>query len=415
MNLRHPSIGVVALVTHARTVPSEARERFAEAAASLADDPRVMILRTCHRAELYAVVDDPDACPRSLALPELPAGGRRLTDHEAIRHLFTVAAGHDSIVVGEDQVLHQLRDCLIERRLAASVTSDASDRDGSIPEVASGVGVASGDLEPALERLFQLALHVGRQSRAWREGPPRSLADVALDRIEAEVGSLDGRALLVVGAGSMGRLTALAAGRRRARVVVSNRSTDRAATLAGDVDGASIPFGAVGPLDLAGVIVAISGRWELDEEATASLAALRPPVIDLSSPPALAPALRELLGSRFVSVDDLARGPEDRVRDRVRRRIERLLDEADAEFTNWVGARRSVPAIQALTERAETRRAAEVDRLLRRMPHLEAHERELVEQMSHRLVAGLLHAPLATLREDQGGERERAARELFSL
>jgi glutamyl-tRNA reductase len=415
MNLSHPSIGVVALVTHARTVPSEARERFAEATASLADDPRVMILRTCHRAELYAVVDDPDACPRSLVLPELPAGGRRLTDHEAIRHLFTVAAGLDSVVVGEDQILHQLRDCLIQRRLAASGTSDASDPDGSLLEVASGIGVASGDLQPALERLFQLALHVGRQSRAWREGPPRSLADVALDRIEAEIGSLAGRALLVVGAGSMGRLAALAAGRRRARVVVSNRSADRAATLASDVDGASIPFGAVGPLDLAGAIVAVSGPWELDEEATRSLADRRPPVVDLSSPPALAPELRELLGSRFVSVDDLAQGPEDRVRDRVRRRVERLLDEADAEFTNWVGARRSVPAIQALTERAETRRAAEVDRLLRRMPHLEAHERELVEQMSHRLVAGLLHAPLATLREDQGGERERAARELFSL
>jgi len=415
MTLQRPSIGVVALVTHARHVPSEARERFAEATGSLADDARVMVLRTCHRAELYAVIDDPNACPRALKLPELPDGGRRLTDHEAIRHLFTVAAGLDSVVVGEDQILHQLRDCLIQRRLATAVMSDASDRHDSALDVAAGEGVASGDLQPALERLFQLALHVGRQSRAWREGPPRSLADVALDRIEAQIGSLGGRPLLVVGAGSMGRLAALAAGRRHARVIVSNRSLDRAASLAGDVDGTAIPFGAVGPADLAGAIVAVSGRWALDDAATASLAERRPPIVDLSSPPALPPALRELLGSRFVSVDDLAQGPEDRVRDRVRLRMERLLDEADTEFTHWVGARRSVPAIQALTERAETRRAAEVDRLLRRMPNLETHERELVEQMSHRLVAGLLHAPLATLREDEGGERDRAARELFSL
>jgi len=141
----------------------------------------------------------------------------------------------------------------------------------------------------------------------------------------------------------------------------------------------------------------------------------RAPVIDLSSPPAVEPDLRGRLGGRFVSVDDLARGSEAHVNDRSRRRIERLIDDTDGEFARWMGARRSVSAIQALTERAETRRAAEVDRLLRRLSHLEDHDRELVEQMSHRLVAGLLHAPLAMLRDDQTGDRERAARELFSL
>src|SRR5512135_207630 len=103
----HPaSLGVLALLAHARGVPSEARERFARDAARLADDPRVIVLRTCHRVELYvAVPDDPDE-RASLVLPELPEGGRRVAGHEALRHLLSVAAGLDSIVVGEDQILH---------------------------------------------------------------------------------------------------------------------------------------------------------------------------------------------------------------------------------------------------------------------------------------------------------------------
>ena len=107
---------VVAFVAHARDVPSEEREQFAAASAALAGDPRAILLWTCHRADLYVVADDPDTCRRELLVPALPTGARRLEDGEAVRHLFAVAAGLDSIVVGEDQILHQLRECLTMRR-----------------------------------------------------------------------------------------------------------------------------------------------------------------------------------------------------------------------------------------------------------------------------------------------------------
>ncbi|HEX9043820.1 MAG TPA: hypothetical protein VF802_02235 [Candidatus Limnocylindrales bacterium] len=410
--MSHASLGVLAFVTHARNVSSEARERFGDEAAALTDDPRVIVLRTCHRVELYVSNEASDVHP--IRLPELPAGGRRLEDREAVRHLLAVAAGLDSIVVGEDQILHQLRDCLSERHLAGLETAPDPVHCGrgdrpSLPDATPG------ELQPILDRLFQLALHVGRQSRAWRESPPRSLADVALDHVAPTRDGLRGRDLLVVGAGQMSRLAALAAARRGARVIVTNRSAERAAALAGDVAGSTIPFGEIGPEAVAGVVVALAGRWQTDSATEALLLARNVPVVDLSSPPALSPALRTALDQRYVSVDDLARGPEDALRDRVRRRIERLLDEAEAEFGRWVGGRMSVPAIQALTEQAERRRAAEVDRLLRRMPHLAEGDRDLVEQMSRRLVAGLLHAPLATLRDDESGEHERAARDLFAL
>jgi glutamyl-tRNA reductase len=395
------ALGLQALVTHARTVPSELREQFAAAARLFADEPRVMVVSTCHRAELYLVTGPGD--PR-IGVPPLPVGGRRLADRDAARHLFRVAAGLDSVVAGEDQILHQLRDCLAERHLGG--LEGRSD---------NAAIVGPGRLHPVLERLFQIALHVGREARSWREGPPRSLAHVALDAVERVTGALQGRTLLTVGAGRMGRLVALEGARRDAQVLVANRSWDRARALAHDAGGRAVPYGEGEPLPACdAVVLAIAAPWELGPAAAATLVASSLPIVDLSSPPSIARDLRDRLGPRYVSVDDLAHGPVDSVRDRMRRRFERLLESADAEFVQWVRVRDAVPAIQALTEQAEARRAAELDRLVRRAG-LGDHERELVEQMSHRLVSGILHGPLARLRDDTSGEAEQAARDLFGL
>ncbi|HYM82975.1 MAG TPA: hypothetical protein VEY67_02340 [Candidatus Dormibacteraeota bacterium] len=408
-----PEPRLVALVAHARRVPSEAREAFAGSCAALSDDPRAIVLRTCHRVEVYAALQagaeiEGDRRWEGLELPALPSGGRRLEGREAARHLFAVAAGLDSIVVGEDQILHQLRGCLSERHLAGF--------EAPMPSEGNGHADPPSGLDPLIERLFQLGLHVGRQARAWREGPPRSLSDVALDRIEASAGPLRGMPLLVVGAGRMGRLAALGAARRHARVLVANRTPDRAAALAFDADGRAVPYGPDAPLpDARAAIVAVSGRWDLGAAATAALLESDTVIVDLSSPPALEPAVRAAVGARHISIDDLASGPQDDVRARFRRRVERLVDESDAELGRWLAARSAVPAIQALTEHAETRRVTEVERLLRRLPSLDERDRELVDQMSRRLVASLLHEPLATLRDDETGDHERAARELFGL
>jgi glutamyl-tRNA reductase len=397
--------GVVALVCHARHVPSEAREAFADAAAVVARDHRAILLRTCHRAELY-IADEGLTGRPALDLPPLPPGGRRLEGVAAARHVFSVAAGLDSVVVGEDQILHQLRECLSDRHLPGAERCPA--------EVGSSSDLATG-LHPILERLFQIALHLGRETRSWREGPPRSLADVALDRIVPVTGPLLGRTVLIVGAGRMARLAALATSRRGARVLVANRSSDRAAALAYDANGEPAAFGPEAALPAVdAVVLAIAAQWPLSADARADLVAGRMPVVDLSSPPALDAGLRTALGARYTSVDDLARSPQDELRKRLRVRFERVLDDAEASFDLWVRARTSVPAIQALSDRAESRRSEELERLFRRLD-LAEHQRELVEQMSHRLVAGLLHAPLVMLRDDADGDLERAARALFSL
>jgi glutamyl-tRNA reductase len=137
--------------------------------------------------------------------------------------------------------------------------------------------------------------------------------------------------------------------------------------------------------------------------------------VDLSSPPAIPAGLQAALGGDFISVDDLARAPEAKPHERLRRRVDRLVGEVAAEFEGWVATRGSVPAIRAIADHAEAKRLAELDRLLRRAPALDPETRALVDEMSHRLVAGLLHGPLAALRSDVDGDRDMLVRELFGL
>jgi glutamyl-tRNA reductase len=384
-----PTATIVALVAHARSVPSLQREAFGESLRQLPEDSRRIAIRTCHRVELYGTGDG----MRLPDLADLPPGVDRLADVDAVRHLISVACGLDSAVFGETQILHQVRETLEERH-------------GHLP------------LDPALERLFQAALRAGRSARSHFTGSPRSLADVALDRITAaRGGELDGEGpIVVVGVGRMARLAAFAASRRGARVIVTNRTASRATDLAGEVGGQVAPFGSDGALGpTAGVLVAINGRWPLGPRDLRTLETHRSMVVDLSSPPAIDADVAARLGSRLVSVDDLAADAEDGPDDRTRRRVERLVSRAGGEYCQWLRSREAVPAIRGVVGVAEGLRAEEIAWLQRRLPDLAPEDLAVIEQMSHRLVASILHAPLTALTSDEDGDLEHAARELFGL
>jgi glutamyl-tRNA reductase len=381
------SATIVAHVLHARHVRSMEREAFAAALAGIDLGPEVILVHTCHRVELYLV----GGAANGPVLPPLPPGAERLEDVDAVRHLIEVACGLDSAVFGEDQILHQLRVTLAERREA-------------------------GRIDPILDRLFQAALRAGRQSHAWFDGSPRSLADVALDVVTRSAGELRDRTVVVVGAGMMGRLAAFAAHRRGARVVVVNRTPERARALAEEVGGTWAPFGVDGRLPAAaGAVVALASTWHVGRDDVERLVATGTPVVDLSSPPSVPSDVQARLGERFISVDDLVVGSEFAPQDRLRRRIEKLVADVGRDFCAWLRARESVPVIQAMASSAEQIRQAELEWLLRRLPELGPDERAVMEQMSHRLVAALLHAPLDALRSDERGTLERAARDLFAL
>jgi glutamyl-tRNA reductase len=377
----------VALVAHARGVPSIAREAFAAECAALEANDAVMLVHTCHRVELYVALE----AFGDQKLPELPPQGLRLEDADAARHLIRVTCGLESAVLGEDQVLHQIRETYSARREAQP-------------------------LDPVLGRLFQVALNAGRRAHAWFGGSKRSLGDAALDEIERRAGTLTNQPILIVGAGSMGRLTAHAAVRRGARAIVTSRTAERAVSLAHDVGGQALVGADVGTFPpVVGVVVALSGPWQVDSLDAQSLVDSGATVVDLSSPPAVSGPLQAGLGDRFVSIDDLAWGPQIELPGGLRSRLEQLVTGSGREYCKWLLARDSLPAIQAMSEAAEGRRRSELEWLLRRLPTLSEQDRALVDQMTHRLVAGILHGPRSRLRLDDSGDLGRAARELFDL
>jgi glutamyl-tRNA reductase len=385
-----PSAAVVALVTHARDVPTVERERFkARLSENLAD--RALVLDTCHRVEAYLF--SPDGSARLRLFISLPQGGRALIGEPAIRHAISVAVGRDSVVLGEDQILHQLR-----------VTVDAARK--------------AGTLDPELERLFSLALQAGRRARSWRQGPPRSLADAALSAMERQTGLLRGRDILVVGAGRMGELAARAAVAAGASVSVANRSFEGArsvSTNAGARMEAFDPGRRMGTF--AGVIVALGGPWPVGADTIEALRAGRTIVVDLSVPAAVPEAAAKALGPRLVSADDLAvaHGQDGALPRGLLARLDELVDRTTAEYLDWLNARDGHAAAQALVERADRERAAELAALWRRLPDLHPEARDAIESMTRHLAERLLREPLERLGRDTDGRDQKAVRDIFAL
>ena len=380
-------VRIVALVTHARQVPAIERERFATAIHNELASGALM-LETCHRVEAY--LTSADDAERFVAA--VPAGGRALVGEQAIRHAITVAVGRDSVVVGEDQILHQLR------------TSVDAARHG-------------GSLDPAVERLFAVALQAGRRARSWRQGPQRSLADVALASIEEQAGTIRGRDVLVVGAGRMGRLAARAAVAAGAVVAVANRSPDGAKALAASCHARVESFDPNTRIgSYAGVIVALGGAWPIGAATIGALAKSETIAVDLSVPAAVPLRLAEVLGRRLITADTLAlAGTGPAVHEGSTARLDALIDRTTAEFLAWLKSRDARATAEALVEHADRQRAVELAALWQRLPDLEPEAREAIEAMTQHLATRLLREPLERLGRDADGRDDRAVRDLFSL
>ncbi len=345
-------------------------------------------LVTCHRVEVYGVAEEDasPALPPSATLPPLTM----LHGDAAVRHLLRLAVGLESAVIGEDQVLHQVRLVLAELRERQA--------------------------DPRLVRLFELAVGAGRRARARHPAADRNLGDLAVRWLERRTGPLAGRPVVVAGSGPMGRLAATALARRRADVVVASRSVAHAHEI-GDRIGAAttdLADGANRAASATAVVVALAGPWLEFRPANVL------PVVDLSFPAALSDQARAPLGDAFADVDRIFREAGSFQADGAvsldfRAGAEAIVDEVVAAYRAWNAGRASVSTLRALRDRSETRRNAELQRLLRRLPELGPRERELVEAFSQRLVADFLHEPSAALRDDVDGSAARAATRLFGL
>jgi glutamyl-tRNA reductase len=385
-----------------RSAPVEVRERVAFPPCAgrrflrrLGEESAVVeavLLSTCNRTEVYAVVDDEGARSRIIDLLAEDRGVDRqslnrdtywLTDAEAVRHLCRVASSLDSMVVGEAQILGQVRE--------AYRSATEEQRTG-----------------PVLNRLFHTSLRVGKKVRSETGIGDSSLSVpyVAVKLAEGVFGTLDGRRALVLGAGEMSELVIKhLKGRGVAEVDIANRTPERARLLAKRVGGRALPFGALsGVLPEVDVVVSSTGagEWVVRRETVATALTRREEplfFIDIAVPRDVDPVVQTLERAFVYDIDDLQAVVERNADDRgeAAEKGEAMISPVVLDFMSWLSTLHVVPFIQELKDGAEQIRLHELSRVLKNMD-LSPEEEAAVERMSRSLVNKLLYDPISELK-----------------
>jgi glutamyl-tRNA reductase len=375
------------------------------------------VLSTCYRVELYAClaagVDDARD-----ELIDVLAGAHEverasLVDHlyvhageDVARHLARVAAGLDSLVLGEAEILGQVGDAFEEARVARTVG-------------------------PVLSLLFRSVVTAGRRARAETSigANPATASSMALSLAEGVLGDLRSRRALVIGAGRIGLQTLkAAAGRSIAELAVANRTRERAvetgARFGASAYGLDELTDALAWADVAVSATSAEAPVVCVELVTAALAR-RPErplvVVDLAVPADVERDVADVPGVRLFDVDDLRAGLDGALASRLREvpKVEAIVEEEVAAFGRRYRELEVEPLVAALRRRAESIRERELERTLRRAGELDEATAQQVEHLSRALVKKLLHEPTVRLRERAGtgdaDELVEAVRELFDL
>ncbi|RMF02305.1 MAG: glutamyl-tRNA reductase [Chloroflexi bacterium] len=412
-----------------KTAPVEIRERLSFSAATLrsalthfdANHTNAhlehiregVILSTCNRLEVYALVHNPEIATQ--AIIDFLSQSREIAPEqfvdylyvynteEAVHHLMQVAAGLDSMVLGEPQILGQITtayEAALAQRAAGTVMS----------------------------KLFMAAIHAGKRARTETgiSVNASSISSVAAGLAVELLGDLSRQQVLLIGAGEMGAIAVRALIKRGATdIVVANRTFKNAEQLAKAWDGKAITFQELpDALISADIVITSTGA----PHTILNRRLLRPTtearngrplfIIDIAVPRDVDPDVSELPNVYLHDIDDLQSQAEQNVRERESEipMVEAIVQEESAKFTEWLSSLSAVATISALRKRAEILRQNELERLFNRLD-LNEHDQELVKTMSHRLINKILHEPTIRLKKEtsngNGAIYTSVVRELF--
>jgi glutamyl-tRNA reductase len=411
-----------------RTAPVAVREKLAfrdeeltptlQAMTSALPVAEALLVSTCNRVEVYGVARPGAdatgpvrtflATQRGLA-PADVAGV--LYDHRgsaAVRHVFSVASALDSLVLGEAQILGQLK---------------------SAYGVASGAGTSGPLLGRCLERAFGVAKRVRTETSIARGAA--NVSTVAVDLAKRVFGDLGGKTVLVVGAGKMSTLAArhlYASGAHH--LIVTNRSPEKAEALAAEIDGIAKPWADLeGLLVDADVVISSTGAREpiltrpLFKRVTKTRRWRQLVVIDIAVPRDADPAIGDFDGVYVFDIDDLEKVVAANLAERAKaaKHAERIVEHEAGQFEHWLRTQGVVPTIRALRARFARIAAGELQKTLdqlARKDHTPAQQREVVQRLVQLLINKLLHQPTTALREappDEAGLRAEILCQLFDL
>ncbi len=394
-----------------RTADTDLRGRLALSDAQVRDlltelavtVPEAVVLSTCNRTEMYTAAphDSIPALRAALAartgvpVSTIAAHSYVLSGEEAVQHLFGVTAGLDSLVVGEGQILGQVRH-------------------------AWDVARAAGTTSSVLNTLFRYALQAAKEihSQTVVARGATSVAHAAVELARKQFGTLAGRHVLVLGAGETGRVTALnlvSAG--VGRLTITNRTLERAEALASQVHGETVPFHELpSALKQADLVVTCSSSPDplitsgMLEQVLAVRSADPLLIVDVAVPRNVEGQARDLPGVLLYDMDDIQRLCERNLhaRSMAAKRARRNIGEWSERFLQWQREREAVPLIRELRAHAEQVRQEELQQTLRLLPNLSAQERAAVETMSRAMTNRLLHQPLSWLKQHSAPEWSQA-------
>ncbi len=374
----------------------------------------LIIVSTCNRIEFYAVsnqlafaeleafLSDAHAVP----VEEFRSYVYRFNDLAAAQHLFDVAAGLDSLVIGEPQILGQITRAL---------------------ELARGQNAAG----PMLNRLFQAAIHAGKRARTETaiSRNPASVSSLAASVAEKTLGHIRTASVVILGAGETAELTVEALRKRGVeKIRVINRTLERAQELTKrwGAEAATFEF-LQQALWEADILIASTGAPHIvvDAKMVSEAMYLRAGralvLIDIAVPRDIDPDCASIPHVKLFDIDGLNAQLEDSLTHRMDEvpHVQQILEEELSEFENYLKSSEMLPLIADIRQQAEAIRTAELEKTLRRLPDLTASERERIEALTQALVQKLLDRPTRHLRAEaasqQAPEYAALARKLFNL
>ncbi len=388
-----------------------ARLSCGQIASSIAE---MIIISTCNRIEIYATSN-------KLALPELEAFLSdthgvpvnelhlhlyRFKDMEAVRHLFEVASGLDSLVIGEPQILGQVTRAL---------------------ELSRGQSTAG----PVLNRLFQAAIHAGKRARTETavSRNPASVSSLAASLSERVVHKISEAQIVVLGAGEMAELAVEALRKRGAKqILVVNRTLERAHALIKRWDAQATTFENLqAALASADILIASTGAPHtlISPEMVNETMKRRPErplvLIDIAVPRDIDPDVANIPHVKLYDMDNLNAQLEHSIAERMAEvpQVKNILVEELEQFEEYLKSVEMLPLIADMRQNAEAIRQTELEKTLRRLPDLTEAERTRIEAMTQALVKKLLEAPTHRLRAEascpHAPEYATVARTLFGL
>ena len=403
---------ILAVGLNHKTAPLEIREKVSLNHGQLGANLHILtecvkqgaILSTCNRTEIYALVDEPhvgargvryflgqvsDQEPEDLA-PYLYVYSQR----DAVRHIFRVAAGVDSMILGESEVLGQLRSA-----------ADAAETAG-----ASGA---------ELSRLLRHAISVGREVRD-KTGINRNRVSVSSAGVDMAKRHFDGDLsscrILVISAGEAGKLTAKAvADCGSSDIVVTSRTYEKAMSLADELGGRAIPFSDLGDaLAKADIVISSTSAPHCILGVTEVHAAVqqRPEkplmLIDIAVPRDIDPKVKEVEGVSLYDVDDLEAVVKENLNEREKElgKVDLIVNAETDRFMSWWDSQEVVSVISFMRQRAEDIRSMEVEKAFGKLKSLSDADRQVIDVLTKSIVNKMLHHPTMTLKECAGDQEQ---------